>query len=85
MRKEFTEAIVTFIGLLAVISAVGLIICAMKYRTLEDNYRKLAVKCKRLETRQVRVYSNIPVNVEPSEDEIIIEVGNAFDRGREDD
>ena len=79
MRKDFLEAVVTFIGLLAVISAVGLIICAFKYRDLEIHYNELAVKCKRLETRQVKVYSNIPVNVEPSDDEIIISVGNAFD------
>jgi hypothetical protein len=80
MKKEIAEIILTIVSLLSIIAGISLILLIFKYRDLETRYAELAVTCKRLETRQVKVYSDTPVYVEPSDDEIIITVGNAFDR-----
>lgn len=83
--KELYEAFLAFISLLIITTVICVIICAFKYRDLANKYAELSVKCKRLETRQVKVINNmpdIPINVEPSDDEIVITVGqDIFKKG----
>lgn len=79
MKKDVIESVLTIVAILSVIAGISLILLIFRYRELETRYAELAVTCKRLETRQVKVISEIPVHVEPSDDEIIITVGNAFD------
>lgn len=84
-EKESIEILLTFISLLIFITVISVVICTLKYRELADNYAELATKCKRLEYRQVTVINYTPethINVEPSDDEIVITVGqDIFKKG----
>ena len=84
-EKESIEILLTFISLLILITVISVVICTLKYRELADNYAELATKCKRLEYRQVTVINYTPethINVEPSDDEIVITVGqDIFKKG----
>ena len=84
-EKESIEILLTFISLLILITVISVVICTLKYRELADNYAELATKCKRLEYRQVTVINYTPethINVEPSDDDIVITVGqDIFKKG----
>lgn len=84
-EKESIEILLTFISLLILITVISVVMCTLKYRELADNYTELATKYKRLEYRQITVINYTPethINVEPSDDEIVITVGqDIFKKG----
>ena len=83
-RLKRAETAILYLAVLVAVFIVSVIICVFKYREVADDYAKLATNYKRLEYRQVKIINQTEdiINVEPSDDEIIITVGqDIFKKG----
>lgn len=68
------EIFLIMFAIITIVCFLSLTVLTFKYRSLEDRYAELATRVHHIETRQINIQSNIPLKIEPSDDEIKISI-----------